>query len=382
MWQAIVVGGGALIAGSVATLAVIEALDRHHRRRARRFGRPEEYWRAYLTEPRGPIDRRMGQAVVRRTGVMAFCKTCFAPFAGPLARSLRAVGHGPSPLAPDLCRRCHAHVPVGGAEVEITVLFADLRGSTSLAEHVPATELTERLNCFYESVVPVLVGHGALVDRLVGDQVMALFVPAFAGPHHAERAVQAAMELLRTAADGVALGIGVHTGPAFVGVVGVPDEVAEFTAVGDTVNVAARLAAEAAEGVVLSTEHTAAGLPTDRATARSPERIAVRGRQEPVIVHAFRLAPTDDRTPTRRGRQVKGFHPVFGSGSLTPTEHDVALLVAEGLRNRDIADRLAMSPYTVDTHLRHVFAKLGVRSRAAVAAAVARHNPGEPVVSP
>jgi DNA-binding CsgD family transcriptional regulator len=79
---------------------------------------------------------------------------------------------------------------------------------------------------------------------------------------------------------------------------------------------------------------------------------------------------------------VKGFHPVFGSGSLTPTEHDVALLVAEGLRNRDIADRLAMSPYTVDTHLRHVFAKLGVRSRAAVAAAVARHNPGEPVVSP
>ena len=95
MWQAIVVGGGALIAGSVATLAVIEALDRHHRRRARRFGRPEEYWRAYFTEPRGPIDRRMGQAVVRRTGVMAFCKTCFAPFAGPLARSLRAVGHGP-----------------------------------------------------------------------------------------------------------------------------------------------------------------------------------------------------------------------------------------------------------------------------------------------
>jgi hypothetical protein len=127
MWQAIVVGGGALIAGSVATLVAIEALDRHHRRRARRFGRPEEYWRAYLTEPRGPIDRRMGQAVVRRTGVMAFCKTCFAPFAGPLAHSLRTVGHGPSPLAPDLCRRCHAHVPVGGAEVEITVLFADLR---------------------------------------------------------------------------------------------------------------------------------------------------------------------------------------------------------------------------------------------------------------
>ena len=181
MWQAIVVGGGALIVGSVATLVVIEALDRHHRRRARRFGRPEEYWRAYLTEPRGPIDRRMGQAVVRRTGVMAFCKTCFAPFAGPLARSLRTVGHGPSALAPDLCRRCHAHVPVGGAEVEITVLFADLRGSTSLAEHGPATELTERLNCFYETVVPVLVGHGALVDRLVGDQVMALFVPAFAG---------------------------------------------------------------------------------------------------------------------------------------------------------------------------------------------------------
>jgi adenylate cyclase len=382
MWQAIVLAGGALVAGSAATLLVIEALDRGHQRRARRFGSPEAYWHAYLTEPRGPFDRRMGQAIVRRTGVMAFCKACYAPFAGPLARSLRIVGHGPSPLDPDFCRRCHAHVPVGGAEVEITVLFADLRGSMSLAEHVPAVEFTEQLNCFYESVVPVLVGHDALVDKLVGDQVMALFVPAFAGQHHADRAVRAAMELLRTAADGVALGVGVHTGLAFVGVVGVPDGVTDFTAIGDTVNVAARLAAEAAAGEVLYTELTAARLPTDRAPTGSPERIAVRGRQEPITLHSFRLAPKDARTPTRRGRQLKGFHPVFGSDSLTPTEHDVALLVAEGLSNRDIADRLIMSRYTVDTHLRHVFAKLGVRSRAAVAAAVARRNLGEPVVSP
>ena len=92
----------------------------------------------------------MGGALLQATiaGLTAFIVMTIlgAPFAGPLARSLRAVGHGPSALAPDLCRRCHAHVPVGGAEVEITVLFADLRGSTSLAEHGPATELTERLN--------------------------------------------------------------------------------------------------------------------------------------------------------------------------------------------------------------------------------------------
>lgn len=375
MWQSIVLGSGVLVLLAAVSMVAVEAFDRRDRRRVERLVTPEAFWHAYLTQPRTSVDHRIGQLVVRRARVMAACKHCFAPFSGPLAPALRPLGHGPSPMNPDFCRRCYAHLPIGGAEVEITVLFADLRGSVAVAEQLPPVEFSALLNRFYASAVPVLVGHDALVDKLVGDQVMALFVPAFAGEDHARRAVEAGAEVLRSAPTDTDVGIGVHTGPAFVGVVGLPDGVTDFTAVGDTVNIAARLAAEANPGELLYTDRTSACLPGSPLEDRSPGRMNVRGRQGAVGVHSIVEAPHPRRWTSRQGRRPRDHAASVGWDSLTPTERDVAHLVAEGLTNRHIAARLMMSPYTVDTHLRHVFGKLRVRSRTSVAAEVVRRSP-------
>ncbi len=382
MWATIALAGGVVLFGAAVAAGVVALLDRREARRSRRFATPEAFWDSYLTRPPVTLDHRLGREFVRRTGVAHFCTSCFAPFSGPAAPLMRPVGHGPSPANSSLCRRCSAHVPLGGAEVEITVLFADLRGSTGLAEQLSASAFSDLLNRFYASAVPILVRHDALVDKLAGDQVMALFVPAFAGDDHARLAVEAAAEVLRSAPPGSDVGVGVHTGVAFVGVVGVPGGVTDFTAVGDTVNVAARLAAEAGAGELLYTTTTAARLPATEPPEAAPHVVTVRGRRENVAVHSLQPEGRARPADRKRIRRRESSQPNFGWRSLTATERDVAGLVAEGLTNRDVARRLLMSPYTVDTHLRHVFAKLRLRSRVALAAEVAQQRAGQAATPP
>jgi len=126
-----------------------------------------------------------------------------------------------------------------------------------------------------------------LVDKFVGDEVVALFVPGLAGDDHASRAVEAARELLRETGNGddkpwVPVGAGVHTGVAYVGRVGEGDA-CDFTAVGDAVNTTARLASSAAAGEVLvsRTAADASGFLLDRLEART---LTLRGRDEAIDV--------------------------------------------------------------------------------------------------
>lgn len=149
----------------------------------------------------------------------------------------------------------------GGTELEISMLFVDVRGSTDLAERMTATDFAQLMDRFYKVATDVLIRTDALIDKLVGDQVMALYVPLFTGPNHARPAVHAAQELLRATGYGekrgpwLRIGVGVHTGNAYVGTVkGAEDSVDEITALGDSVNVAARLASMAAPGEALISE--------------------------------------------------------------------------------------------------------------------------------
>jgi adenylate cyclase len=117
----------------------------------------------------------------------------------------------------------------GGAEVELSLLFADVRGSTGLAERMPAQEFSRLISRFYGAAGRVVDNWNGLIDKFVGDEVVALFVPGFAGEDHAARAVEAGRELLReTGNDGsdpwVPVGAGVHTGVAFVGSIGEGDD--------------------------------------------------------------------------------------------------------------------------------------------------------------
>jgi adenylate cyclase len=213
------------------------------------------------------------------------CKICTAPFGAPVGPLLRLVGKGRWPGNPNYCGGCfkelYAHR--GGAEVECTLFFADVRGSTRVAETMRVNDYRALLDRFYAAAAEVLVAHEGIVDKFVGDEVVAIFVPAFTGGAHARQAIDAGVALLRaTGYDGdapwIPIGIGVNTGPAWVGAVGTADHV-EFTALGDAVNVTARLASAAGGGELLVTEAAArsAGLPLDGLERR---QLDLRGKTE------------------------------------------------------------------------------------------------------
>jgi len=182
---------------------------------------------------------------------------------------------------------------MGGVEMDVGILFADVRGFTSLAERQAPDEVAALLNRFYATAVEVL-GEHAIIDKLVGDQVMALYLPGVFPGVPAQHIVADAHELL--AASGyreeqpwVEIGIGLDFGSAFVGNVG-SGVVKDFTAIGDVVNTAARLQAAAASGEsVMSTRvHDRAG-----AEARGGEmrELALKGKSQPEVVIVSRLDP-------------------------------------------------------------------------------------------
>jgi adenylate cyclase len=240
------------------------------------------------------------QRIYKRLPAPPRCKLCYAPFGLPGSLVVRVFGGRPSPLNRRLCTACtrKAHKHLGGAEVEISALFADVRGSTGLAERSSAAEFGELLARFYGVAARVVDRWDGVVDKFVGDEAVALFIPGFAGEDHAARAMTTARELMREtgAYDGepwIPIGVGVHTGVSFVGYVGEGDAV-DFTALGDTVNIAARLRSAAGPGEILVSEAaaSAAGLDVSGLEHRDLE---LRGREQRIgawLESASSLAPT------------------------------------------------------------------------------------------
>jgi adenylate cyclase len=246
----------------------------------------EEMWRRMLTGdfPRLHRMRRVWGALPSPPR----CKLCNAPFRGPGGVLMRALAYGPSPMNRRLCKWCirAMHKHPGGAEVEITVLFADVRGSTAIGERMPPEEFSRLIARFYGTAAQVIDERDGIVDKFVGDSAVALFIPGFAGgSRHAANAIAAGRDLLeQTGNDGpepwIPIGAGVHTGTSFVGTVGEGDA-RDFTALGDTVNTAARLTALAGAGEVLISAEAAAagGLETDGTERRTLE---LRGKERVV----------------------------------------------------------------------------------------------------
>ena len=197
-------------------------------------------------------------------------------------------------MNPNYCDTCDRFVRThpGGAEVEISMLFADVRGSTALAEQMPPTEFSRLMNRFYDCANRIVIDSDGLVDKLVGDEVVALYVPAV-GSDHARKAVEAAGDLLRATADLVPVGAGVHTGVAYVGSVGSESTVADFTALGDAVNVTARLASLA--GSVRHSISEAACTASGSDSAARAARACGQAETRPCGAGPSRLDDVDDR---------------------------------------------------------------------------------------
>jgi adenylate cyclase len=208
---------------------------------------------------------------------------------------MRLVGKGRWPSNPRYCRGCFKtlYERHEGAEIECSLLFADIRGSTGLAEGMPARDYRLLLDRFYATAAEVLIEHEAVVDKFVGDEVIGIFVPVLTGGEHARQALDSAMELLQATGQGsdapwIPIGIGVNTGIAYVGAVGTAEHV-EFTALGDAVNVTARLASAAGPGELLVTDATVDGIGLDLTSVEHRE-LELRGKSAPTRVAVLNAA--------------------------------------------------------------------------------------------
>jgi adenylate cyclase len=169
------------------------------------------------------------------------------------------------------------------------MLFADVRGSTPLAEEKGVKGFKDVINIFFKETSEVLIEHNAMVNRLVGDQVIGLFVPRFAGNRHANVGLHAAEKLLRATGHGdpdgpwLPVGVGLHTGMAYVGAVGSGTGVNEIAVLGSAANLCARLSNKAATGEILISEGSVkfGDLDVNGLEARS---LKLKGVSQPVLV--------------------------------------------------------------------------------------------------
>ena len=253
----------------------------------------EAMWREYMTrgDPRERRIRRLLKAIPEGPR----CAACAAPFGGLGGPLMRAVGKGPSTVNPNLCNGCFTFMRRGGAEIECSLLFADVRGSTALAEGMSASDFRELMDRFYRVASRAVFDHDGGVDKFVGDEIMAMFYPLPTGPRHAAQAVASAFDILRATGHEdpggpwLPMGAGVHTGTAWVGALGDEQHV-ELTAIGDAVNVAARLAAAAGPGEIVVSWAAAEAADLEAASGR--EQLMVKGKSEPIDVVRVRMAPT------------------------------------------------------------------------------------------
>jgi adenylate cyclase len=202
---------------------------------------------------------------------------------------MRVIGRKPSIANPHLCTACqNALIKYhGGAEVTGTMLFADVRGSTALAERMSPVEFKSLMERFYGAASRAVIHHDGAIDKFVGDELVAFFYPALAGEQHIAAAIGAAQELLREtghASPGepwAPVGAGIHTGKVWFGAVGEGSHV-ELTSLGDVVNTTARLASAAGAGEILVTVEAASSIGLDANLER--RSLQVKGKEQPIDV--------------------------------------------------------------------------------------------------
>jgi len=184
---------------------------------------------------------------------------------------------------------------LGGVNQRVTVLFADVRGFTRISEHAPPERIVQILNRYFSAMTDVIFAHGGTLDKYIGDGLMALFGAPAATPQDASNALAAAVamqrqvgmlnqELRAAGLHEISIGIGLHTGEATVGYIG-SERRSEYTAIGDTVNLAARLESRAQGGQILSSHAVIEAAADNHFTLRQLPAISVKNRIQPVSVY-------------------------------------------------------------------------------------------------
>jgi adenylate cyclase len=250
----------------------------------------DELWREWFTTSAFSAEKRIHR-MLRLLPHEPRCKFCNAPFQGVGSIIVRAVyGKKQSSLNPRFCSVCEdfASKFPGGAEVEMSMLFADVRGSTALSEQMSPMDFSRVINRFYVDSTNAIIEEDGLVEKLAGDSVAAFWGAGFAGSNYVERTIKVAQNLLKMMTrQQIPIGIGVHAGVAYFGSMGAADGLVDIAAVGDEVNLAARLASKAAAGEIIVSEQALmkAGMDRSELETRSLE---LKGISEPVSVRVMR----------------------------------------------------------------------------------------------
>ena len=182
---------------------------------------------------------------------------------------------------------------LGGVNQTITVLFADIRGFTSISEHAQPERIVGLLNRYFSAMTDIIFAHGGTLDKYLGDGLMALFGAPTGTPEDASNALNAAVamqrrilginiELREEGLAEIGVGIGLHTGEATVGYIG-SERRSEYTAIGDTVNTASRLESNARGGEILVSDATAKAA-RSRYKLKTRDPIMVKNRQQQVAL--------------------------------------------------------------------------------------------------
>lgn len=219
-------------------------------------GADEEYWRSVLEGTDEGVLR--GRRLFGHMPAPPRCKICGSPFQGMGRVVSLLLRHRRSTTNPLVCTLCLGTLQThpGGARVDMSVVFADVRGSSGIAERHDSASYRALIQSFYSLAVGVIDRNDGILDKFLGDGVMALFIPLVSGLEHPKKAISTARELLRVMDEekfveaGMYVGVGVNSGVAYAGSVGTDDRL-DFTALGDTVNIAAKLGSAAGPGQAL-----------------------------------------------------------------------------------------------------------------------------------
>jgi PAS domain S-box-containing protein len=201
-----------------------------------------------------------------------------------------------SPAVVDRLPADPADLKLGGTRQEVTILFADIRGFTTLSEKLPPEALVDMLNQYLSLAASSILMYEGTLDKFMGDAVMGIFNAPLEQPDHVLRAVRAALALQQSIVDysryigderKLCFGVGIHTGEAVVGNVGMSDRM-DYTAIGDTVNLAKRLQENTPGGKVLVSE-AVYRLVADQIEGVFYKELCVKGREKPVDTYELRM---------------------------------------------------------------------------------------------
>ena len=251
----------------------------------------DQVWRDWFMTDAFAVEKRLHN-FFRHLPHDPRCKFCHSPFQGVGGTVVNMLyGRKQSNLNPHFCNMCEdfAKKFPGGAEVEMSMLFADVRGSTSLSEQMTPIEFQKLINRFYVGATNAIAAEDGLVEKLAGDAVAAFWGAGFAGKDYVARTIRAAQNIARLMqGQNIPVGIGVHAGVAYFGAMGSSDGLVDISAIGEEVNTAARLASKAATGEIILSETALKQAQMD-GTELESRKLELKGISEQVSVRVMQV---------------------------------------------------------------------------------------------